>query len=64
MDLQLLMDNWSAWPIHPPAEAIHITHASESRALISISFPSPPQPAKQMQAKEKDLKGLELCMSR
>lgn len=33
------MDNWSAQSIHPLAEAIHITLASESRALVSVSLP-------------------------
>lgn len=58
MDLELLMDNPSAQPIQSLAEAIHITLASRSRALISVSLPPPSWPGKQMQAKEKDLRGL------
>lgn len=52
------MDNWSAQSIHPLAEAIHITLASESRALVSVSLPPSSQLGKWMQAKEKDLRGL------
>lgn len=58
MNLELLMDNLSAQPIHPLAEVIHITLASQSRAFIPVSLPSPSWPGKQMQAKEKDLRGL------
>ena len=47
MDLEPLMDNWAARSIHPLAEAIHITLASESRAepsSRSLSHPPPYSP--------------------